>query len=328
MIPVRFLNSSLFYNICNCSFLQLPFLSGKFLPSWQGVKGEYLVTDMNSSQSQENIGTLGSAHRTCVQPLDEKSIWEFFVPAACEHREDHRPADPQGRNIDTNTALHTKRVDCSWECDANEGIPPCLGARLSRGLGDSDFFRIDTNDLYASAAADARLAQVFALLQKPIEETLNREVPLATETGYQLVQPRPCAGVTSMKRTAAQHYESKDASTPLPHDVGSSDFKTSSMPKDNSHFSQYCNIMYTPKEKGILKMRRRSCEPNASELLSRTSSTASNSSTSLKVAPMFQPSMYPPSPIPAVVFNVFSVHKFRSEKRQFRSHESRQSCAG
>jgi hypothetical protein len=278
--------------------------------------------------SQGNIGK-GSAHRRCVQPLDEKIIWEFFVPAACEHRED--------RNIDTNTALHTTRVDCSWECDANEGIPPCLGARLSRGLGDSDFFRIDTNDLYEAAAADARLAQVFALLQKPIEETL---VPLAAETGYQLVQPRPCAG---MHRTAAQPYASKDASTPLPHDinpvgskdastplphdinpVGSPDFRTSSMSKDNSDLSQYC------KKTGILKMRRRrSCEPNASELLSRTSSTASNSSTSLKVAPLFQPSMYPPSPIPAVVFNnVFSVHKFRSEKRQFRSHDSRQSCAG
>jgi hypothetical protein len=288
---------------------------------------EYIVTDMKSSHSQENIGTLGSAHRRCVQPLDEKSIWEFFVPAACEHGEGHR--------------LHS-----SWECDANEGIPPCLGARLSRGLGDSDFCRIDTKDLYASAAADARLAQVFALLRKPIEETLNREVPLAAETGYQLVQPRPCAG---MHRTAAQPYASKDASTPLPHDinpvgskdastplphdinpVGSPDFRTSSMPKDNSVLSQYCKIVHTPKETGILKMRRRrSCEPNASELLSRTSSTASNSSTSLKVAPLFQPSMYPPSPIPAVVFNnVFSVHKFRSEKRQFRSHDSRQSCAG
>jgi hypothetical protein len=280
---------------------------------------------MNASQS---------AHKRCVQPLDEKSIWEFFVPAACRqdcgHREEHRTADPQGRNIDTNTALHTTRV-CSWECDANEGIPPCLGARLSRGRGDSDFFRIDTNDLYASAAADARLAQVFALLQKPIEETRNREMPLPTETGYQLVQPRPCAGMKSMQRKAAQPYASKDASIPLPHgiDVGSSDFKTSSMPRDNLDFSQYRNIVYTPKEKGILKVRRRLCEPNASELLSRTASTASNSSTSPKVAPLFQPSTYPPSPIAAAVFNnVFSVHKFRSEKRQFRSHDSRQSCAG
>jgi len=294
---------------------------------------------MNASQFQENTRALGCARSRCVQPLDEKSIWEFFVPAACRQDCGGRElltADPQGRHIDTNTAQHPKRVPCSWECDANEGIPPCLGARLSRGLGDSDFFQIDTNDLYASAAADARLAQVFALLQKPIEETLNREVPLPTETGYQLAQPRPCAGMKSMQRTDAQHYASKDASTPLPHDidVGSSDFKTSSMPKDNSDFSQYCNIVYTPKEKGILKMRRRrSCEPNASELLSRTSSTASNSSTSLKVPPLFQPSMYPPSPIPAV--NVFSVHKFRSEKlqfrsekRQFRSHDSRQSCAG
>jgi hypothetical protein len=290
---------------------------------------------MNASQFQENTRALGCARSRCVQPLDEKSIWEFFVPAACRqdcgHREEHRTADPQGRNIDTNTALHTTRVHCSWECDANEGIPPCLGARLSRGLGDSDFFQIDTNDLYASAAADARLAQVFALLQKSIEETRNREMPLPTETGYQLVQPRPCAGMKSMQRTAAQPYASKDASTPLPHgiDVGSSDFKTSSMPRDNLDFSQLRNIVHTPKEKSILKVRRRLCEPNASELLSRTASTASNSSTSPKVASLFQPSTYPPSPIAAAVFNnVFSVHKFRSEKRQFRSHDSRQSCAG
>jgi hypothetical protein len=208
---------------------------------------------MNSSHSQENIGALGSAHRRCVQPLDEKSIWEFFVPAACQHREEHGTSDPQGRNIDTNTALHTTRVDCSWECDANEGIPPCLGARLSRGLGDSDFFRIDTNDLYEAAAADARLAQVFALLQKPIEEALNRDVPLATETGYQLVQPRPCAGMKSMQRTAAQPYASKDASTPLS--------------KDKPDHRKYNYIVYKQKEKGIFKMRRtRSCDSQAWDL--------------------------------------------------------------
>ena len=193
-------------------------------------------------------------HRRCVQPLDEKSIWEFFVPAACRHdcggREEHRTADPQGRDIDTNTALHTKTVHCSWECDANEGIPPCLGARLSRGLGDSDFFRIDTNDLHASAAADARLAQVFALLQKPIEVSFNREVPLATETGYQLEQPRPCAGMKSMQRTGAQHYASKDASTPLS--------------KDKPDHRKHNYIVYKQKEKGIFKMRRtRSCDSHA-----------------------------------------------------------------
>ena len=204
---------------------------------------------MNASKGQENTRALGCAHRRFVEPLDEKSIWDFFMPASCENREEHRTADPQGRDIDTNTALHTRTDHCSWECDANEGIPPCLGARLSRGLGDSDFFRIDTNDLHASAAADARLAQVFALLQKPIEVSFNREVPLATETGYQLEQPRPCAGMKSMQRTGAQHYASKDASTPLSKD------------------GKYKYIVYKQKEKGIFKMRRtRSCDSQAWDL--------------------------------------------------------------
>jgi hypothetical protein len=111
-----------------------------------------------------------AAFRSCVQPVDEKTIWEFFAVKSCEDRQEHRAPNVQGH--------------CSWECGASDGIPPCLGARLSRRLpGETDFYKIDSSDLFASAAADARLAQVFALLQKPTK------VPLPKENSYQLVLP-------------------------------------------------------------------------------------------------------------------------------------------
>ena len=121
---------------------------------------------------------------SCVQPVDEKCIWEFFAVKSCEDRQEHRAPNVQGHNTDTNTSKHTRGTRCSWECGAYEGIPPCLGARLSRRLpGETDFYQIDSSDLLTSAAADARLAQVFALLQKPTK------VPLPKEESYQLVLP-------------------------------------------------------------------------------------------------------------------------------------------
>ena len=54
------------------------------------------------------------------------------------------------------------------ECGANEGIPQCLGARLSRQMpGDPFLFQINTNAIHASARTDARLFQIFELLKKP-----------------------------------------------------------------------------------------------------------------------------------------------------------------
>ena len=136
---------------------------------------------------QQNTDALAPA--SCVQPVDEKCVWEFFAVKACEDRQGHRAPSMQGRNTDTNPSLHTAGTRCSWECGAYEGIPPCLGARLSRRLpGETDFYQIDSSDLFASAAADARLAQVFALLRKPTE-TLHPVVPLPNEECHQLVQP-------------------------------------------------------------------------------------------------------------------------------------------
>jgi hypothetical protein len=115
----------------------------------------------------------------CVQPVDEKTIWDFFAVKSCEDRQEHRAPNVQGDNTDTNTSLHTRGTRCSWECAAYDGIPPCLGARLSRRLpGETDFYRIDSSDLFASAKADARLAQVFGLLQKKKEKRYKLVLPL------------------------------------------------------------------------------------------------------------------------------------------------------
>ena len=140
--------------------------------------------DMRRCQGKKALANSG-----CVQPVDEKCIWEFFAVKACEDRQEHRAPNIQGRNTDKNTSLHTPGTSCSWECGAYDGIPQCLGARLSRRLpGDPDFYKIDSSDLCASAAADARLARVFALLQKHTE-TLHREEPLRKDKNYQLVRP-------------------------------------------------------------------------------------------------------------------------------------------
>ena len=59
----------------------------------------------------------------------------------------------------------------SWKCNANEGLPRCLAFRLSQNLAASSEkfnlysgFQIDTNDLRALAAADARLGEIQMLL--------------------------------------------------------------------------------------------------------------------------------------------------------------------
>jgi hypothetical protein len=134
-------------------------------------------------------GNTALAHARCVQPVEEKCIWDFFAVKACEDRQEHRAPKMQGCNTDKNTSLHTPATLCSRECGAYDGIPQCLGARLSRRLpGEPDFYQIDSSDLVASARADARLAQVFALLQKHTE-TLHREVPLRKQKNYLLVRP-------------------------------------------------------------------------------------------------------------------------------------------
>ena len=55
---------------------------------------------------------------------------------------------------------------CSWQCRANECIPRCLASRLRRHklLCADDEFQIRLDDLRASAASDARLADVQAIL--------------------------------------------------------------------------------------------------------------------------------------------------------------------
>ena len=134
---------------------------------------------------RRNNATVASGHRRCVQPVHEQELWDFFAcRKACEDDKEH--TNVQARNIDADSAV-TRTSHSSWVCGAHQGIPQCLGARLSRRLpGDSDFFHIDTNDLFASAAADARLSQVFALLQKRTKETCHGEVSLPNEEGYQL----------------------------------------------------------------------------------------------------------------------------------------------
>jgi hypothetical protein len=134
-------------------------------------------------------GNTAVAHANCVQPVEEKCIWEFFAVKACEDRPEQREPNMQGCNTDKNTALHTPATLCSRECGAYEGIPHCLGARLSRRLpGEPDFYQIDSSEMFESAAADARLAQVFALLQKH-KKSMHCEVPLRKKKSYLLVRP-------------------------------------------------------------------------------------------------------------------------------------------
>jgi hypothetical protein len=82
----------------------------------------------------------------------------------------------------------------SWKCNANEGLPRCLAFRLSQNLAASSEtfnlysgFQIDTNDLRALAAADARLGEIQMLLSsqqrtyhrssvQPVCEEMNQEI--------------------------------------------------------------------------------------------------------------------------------------------------------
>jgi hypothetical protein len=140
--------------------------------------------DMRRCQGNKVLAIAG-----CVQPVDEECIREFFAVKVCEDRQENLATSIQGRNTDKNTSQHTSGASCSWECGVYDGIPQCLGARLSRRLpGDPDFYQIDSSDLCASARANARLAQVFALLQKHTE-ALHREVPLRKGKSYQRVRP-------------------------------------------------------------------------------------------------------------------------------------------
>jgi len=81
----------------------------------------------------------------------------------------------------------------SWKCNASEGLPRCLAFRLSQNLASSENFnlysgfQIDTNDLRALAAADARLGEIQMLLRsqqrtyhrssvQPVCEEMNQEI--------------------------------------------------------------------------------------------------------------------------------------------------------
>jgi hypothetical protein len=121
-----------------------------------------------------------------VKRVDEKTIRHFFECTQVE--EDKREAmivKPGSGEDDEQGAMNT---NCFSKCSAFEGIPACLGSRLSRRLpGEADFFQINIVDLHATAAADARLAEIFALLRstsKPIirkQEVLEQLHPHGTD---------------------------------------------------------------------------------------------------------------------------------------------------
>jgi hypothetical protein len=117
------------------------------------------------------------AARTFVQPVDEKTILHFFASShACEDTRYFGKSDNGSHNygVPRYCTAHQLSLEdssnCSWKCGAFEGIPTCLGSRLSRRLpGEADFFQIDIHDLHATAAADARLTEIFALLRATSE---------------------------------------------------------------------------------------------------------------------------------------------------------------
>jgi hypothetical protein len=138
------------------------------------------VSAGNNQQAGETRGkcqtypaALRRAARTYVQPVDEKTILHFFASSlACEDIRYCRKSDNGSHNygVPRYCSAHQLSLEgssnCSWKCGAFEGIPKCLGSRLSRRLpGEADFFQIDIHDLHATAAADARLTEIFALLR-------------------------------------------------------------------------------------------------------------------------------------------------------------------
>ena len=129
------------------------------------------------AKCQTYPAALRRAARTFVQPVDEKTILHFFASSlACEDIPYFRKSDNGSHNygVPRYCSAHQLSLEdssnCSWKCGAFEGIPICLGSRLSRRLpGEADFFRIDIHDLYATAAADVRLTEIFALLRATSE---------------------------------------------------------------------------------------------------------------------------------------------------------------
>jgi hypothetical protein len=110
-----------------------------------------------------------------AQPVDEKTILHFFE---CTHvEEDKREAmiaTPGSGEEDV--PPRPPNTKCFSKCSAFEGIPECLGSRLSRRLpGEADFFQINTLDLHAAAAADARLAEIFALLRSTSKPIIRKQ---------------------------------------------------------------------------------------------------------------------------------------------------------
>jgi hypothetical protein len=120
---------------------------------------------------------LRRAARTFVQPVDEKTILHFFASSlTCEDIRYFRKSDNGSHNYGVPRYCNAHQLsledssNCSWKCGAFEGIPICLGSRLSRRLpGEADFFQIDIHDLHAKAAADVRLTEIFALLRATSE---------------------------------------------------------------------------------------------------------------------------------------------------------------
>jgi hypothetical protein len=167
--------------------------SGPDAPAVLSVN-QNLEIQKNESQCHQDADPRASVRRRCTQPVDETCVLEFF---ACRQILEDREEPPSVLDVgfNTSTSLQATR---SYECSAHEGIPHCLGARLSRRLpGDPDFFQINTNDLRASAAADARLSQVVELLKKPVD---LRIMPASSETTGGDERQKPAAQSTPGSR--------------------------------------------------------------------------------------------------------------------------------
>jgi len=155
--------------------------------------GEPQDADYNEEGGEDRRGCQTyRVHAACrragsfVKPVDEKTILNFFgSPVVIEEDEQGAMiAKTSSSEDDDREAMIAKFSKCS----AFEGIPNCLGSRLSRKLpGEADFFQIDILDLRAAAAADARLAEIFTQLRsesKPIiweQQVLEQLRPSGTD---------------------------------------------------------------------------------------------------------------------------------------------------
>ena len=109
--------------------------------------------------------------RHCVDDIDEVSSHEI-KEEGCESQQNTNLTYSR-RNP---RPLYNSDL-FSWKCNANEGLPRCLAFRLSQNLAASSEtfdlysgFQIDTNDLRALAAADARLGEIQMLLRSPVPQ--------------------------------------------------------------------------------------------------------------------------------------------------------------